>query len=254
MISLFRRWKAGDVKIALIAAIPIFSLLGCATIEPAKTPMELASTPPPRLALAPGDVLDIKFYYAPELNESQAVRPDGKIFLQLVGEIHAQGKTPGELKEELAQAYAGQLRKPEIAVIVRSLSNRRVYVGGDVLRPGLIDIPHPITALEAIMQAGGFDYRRAEVSNVVIIRHKDGKRYGCALDFTAALSGTEYRPFFLEPQDIVYVPRNKISQVGLWIDLYINQVMPRVGLTYSKDIGGGAVLGITPPTTIVTQP
>jgi hypothetical protein len=44
--------------------------------------MELASQPTPKLTLAPGDVLDIKFYYAPELNESQAVRPDGKIFLQ----------------------------------------------------------------------------------------------------------------------------------------------------------------------------
>ena len=255
MNSLFRWRKAGERKIALIAAaISLFSLLGCATIEPAKTPPEMASPPSPKLTLAPGDVLDIKFYYAPELNESQAVRPDGKIFLQLIGEVDVRGKTPGELKDELAGAYSTQLRKPEVAVIIRSLSNRRVYVGGDVLRPGLIDIPHPITALEAIMQAGGFDYRRAEVSNVVIIRHKDGKRYGCALDFTAALSGKEFQPFFLEPQDIVYVPRNKISQVGLWIDLYINQIIPRVGLTYSKDIGGGAVLGITPPTTIVTQP
>ena len=216
--------------------------------------MELASQPPPKLTLAPGDVLDIKFYYAPELNESQAVRPDGKIFLQLIGEVDVLGKTPGELKEELVQGYAGQLRKPEIAVIVRSLSNRRVYVGGDVLRPGLIDIPHPITALEAIMQAGGFDYRRAEVSNVVIIRHKDGKRYGCALDFTGALSGKEFQPFFLEPQDIVYVPRNKISQVGLWIDQYINQIVPRVGFTYTAPLAGGATIGITPSTTVVTPP
>jgi polysaccharide export outer membrane protein len=234
-------------------AVPLLLLLGCATIEPAKTPPELASQPTPKLTLAPGDVLDIKFYYAPELNESQAVRPDGKIFLQLIGEVDVLGKTPGDLKEELVKSYAGQLRKPEVAVIVRSLSNRRVYVGGDVLRPGLIDIPHPITALEAIMQAGGFDYRRAEVSNVVVIRHKDGKRYGCALDFTAALSGKEFQPFFLEPQDIVYVPRNKISQVGLWIDLYINQMIPRVGFTFSTPVGSSTI-GFTPPTTVVTQP
>ncbi len=246
--------KMGRTILSLAALTFFCTLLGCATIEPSRTPMELASTPAPKLTLAPGDVLDVKFYYAPELNESQAVRPDGKIFLQLIGEVDVRGKSPGELKEELVKAYSNQLRKPEVAVIIRSLSNRRVYVGGDVLRPGPIDIPHPITALEAIMQAGGFDYRRAEVSNVVVIRHKDGKRYGCALDFTGALSGKEFEPFFLEPQDIVYVPRNKISQVGLWIDLYINQVIPRVGLTYSKDIGGGAVLGITPPTTVVTQP
>ena len=253
-MSSFSTGKPRRHLLRLWKAVPLLLLLGCQTVQPSRTPMELASQPPPKLTLAPGDVLDIKFYYAPELNESQAVRPDGIIFLQLIGEVDVRGKTPGELKEELVRAYSNQLRKPEVAVIVRSLSNRRVYVGGDVLRPGLIDIPHPITALEAIMQAGGFDYRRAEVSNVVIIRHKDGKRYGCALDFTGALSGKEFQPFFLEPQDIVYVPRNKISQVGLWIDLYINQVIPRVGLTYGKDIGGGATIGIVPPTTVVTQP
>jgi len=253
-VSSFSTGKPRRHLLRLWKAVPLLLLLGCQTVQPSRTPMELASQPPPKLTLAPGDVLDIKFYYAPELNESQAVRPDGIIFLQLIGEVDVRGKTPGELKEELVRAYSNQLRKPEVAVIVRSLSNRRVYVGGDVLRPGLIDIPHPITALEAIMQAGGFDYRRAEISNVVIIRHKDGKRYGCALDFTGALSGKEFQPFFLEPQDIVYVPRNKISQVGLWIDLYINQVIPRVGLSYSKDIGGGATIGIVPPTTVVTQP
>jgi len=122
------------------------------------------------------------------------------------------------------------------------------------LRPGLVDMPRQMTALEAIMQAGGFDYRRAEVSNVVIVRHKDGKRYGCALDFRDALAGKEVQLFYLEPQDIVYVPRNKISQVALWIDLHINQMIPRVGFTWSKFIGDGQTIGITPPTTVVTQP
>lgn len=135
------------------------------------------------------------------------MRPDGKITLQLVGEMEAKGKTPAQLREELVNAYTGQLRIPEVAVIVRSLSNRRVYVGGDVLHAGVFDMPRPITALEAIMQAGGFDYRRAEISNVVIIRHKDGNRYGCALDFRGALKGEEFQPFYLEPQDIVYVQR-----------------------------------------------
>lgn len=251
----FHRWKVGRWEFAITAmAVLLFSLLGCATVQPAKTPQELASQPEPRLTLGPADVLEFKFFYTPELNDSQTVRPDGKISLQLIGEVDVKGKTPAELREDLVKAYTGQLRVPEVAVIVRSLSTRRVYVGGDVLRPGIIDMPRPITALEAIMQVGGFDYRRAEVSNVVIIRHKDGKRYGCALDFTGALSGKEFQPFFLEPQDIVYVPRNKISQVGLWIDQYINQIIPRVGFTYTAPLAGGATIGIAPSTTVVTPP
>ena len=244
------QWMAAASGVLMVVA-----LLGCTTIQPAKTPLEMASESAPKVTLlGPGDVLEVKFFHTPELNESQTVRPDGKISLQLIGEVEVKGKTPAQLKEELVKAYTGQLRVPEVAVIIRSLVNRRIYVGGDVTRPGVIEMPAPITALEAIMQAGGFDYRRAEIGNVVIIRHKDGKRYGCALDFTDALKGKEFQPFYLEPQDIVYVPRTKISQVGLWIDQYINQLIPRVGFAYTAPLAGGATIGITPSTTVVTPP
>jgi protein involved in polysaccharide export with SLBB domain len=214
----------------------------------------MATQPEPRLTLGPGDVLDVKFFYNPELNESQTVRPDGKIALHLIGEVVVREKTPAEVKEELVKAYTGQLKIPEVSVIVRSFISRRVYVGGSVNKPGAIEIPRPITALEAIMEAGGFDYRRAEVSNVVIIRHKDGKRYGCALDFRDALAGKEFQSFYLEPQDIIYVPRTVVTQVALWIDQHINQMIPHVGFSYSTPLGSGATIGFTPPTTVVTQP
>jgi hypothetical protein len=68
------------------------------------------------------------------------------------------------------------------------------------------------------------------------------------------LKGKEFQPFYLEPEDIIYVPRTVISKVNLWIDQYINQVIPRVGFTYSTLLGSGATIGFTPPTTVVTQP
>lgn len=244
-----RQWMAISAGIFLLSAA-----LGCATVQPARTPTEMPSEPEPRVTLGPGDVLDLKFFHVPELNESQMVRPDGKIALQLVGEVNVQGKTPADLRDDLIRLYTPELKRADVTVIIRSLANRRVYVGGDVLRPGLVDMPRQMTALEAIMQSGGFDIRRAEISNVVIIRHKDGKRYGCALDLTEALKGKEVQLFYLEPQDIVYVPRNKISQVANWIDQHINQMIPRVGFGWSKFIGDGQTIAITPPTTVVTQP
>ena len=255
-------------SIISLAGLILFSiLLGCAATPPAKTPLQMAAEPVPKLVLGSGDVLDFKFFYNPELNETQTVRSDGKITLQLIGDVDVNGKTPDQLKQELVQAYTDHLRIPEVAVIVRSFRripevavivrsfvNRRVYVGGEVIRPGIVEMPRRISALEAIMMVGGFDYRRARVSNVVIIRHKDGQRYGCALDLRDALEGKEAQAFYLEPQDIVYVPRNKISKVNLWIDQYINQMIPRTGFTYSTPLGSGATIGITPPTTIVSQP
>ena len=246
------RWEV--VITTIIFLISILSFLGCTTVQPSRTPSELTSGPEPRMNLGPGDVLEIKFLTAAELNETQTVRPDGMISLQMLEEVMAQGKTPKELRDELTQLYAPHLKKPVITVIVRSLANRKVYVSGHVNKPGVIDMPMRLTVLEAIMQAGGFDDRRAEVSTVVLIRHKDGKRYGASLDLTPALRGQEFESVYLEPQDIIYVPRSKISQVNQWIDQYINLMIPRTGFSYSTVLGSGATIGFTPPTTVVTQP
>src|SRR4030042_6230584 len=142
-----------------------FFLQGCQTIQPSKTPLEMASetivTPEPKLILAPGDTLDFKFFNNPELNENQTIRPDGKISLQLIGEIMATAKSPEELRELLVKLYTPQLRRPEVTVIVRTLANRRVYVGGHVTHPGLLELKPQMTALEAIIPAGGVEAYKA---------------------------------------------------------------------------------------------
>ena len=242
-MNLFSRRKAGKCGAAILTVLLLaFSLGGCQTMTPAKTPLEMMTTDPePRMTLGPGDVLDVKFYYAPELNESQTVRPDGMISLQLIGDVDVRGKTPAELRKELMASYANQLKKPEVTVIVRSLTDRKIYVGGEVKRPGQIPLPGRMTALEAIMQAGGFDRKIAEVSNVIVIRHKDGKRYGCSLDMRGDLEGVEGKSFYLEPQDIVYVPRTTIAKVNLWIDQYVNKLIPRAGFTFSTPVGTSTI-------------
>jgi polysaccharide export outer membrane protein len=198
-------------------------------------------SPPERVLLSPGDVIEIKFFYTPQLNEIQSLRPDGKISLQLVGEIEAQGKTPAELSTELANIYSSYLRDPNVAVIVRSFFNRRVYVGGLVLRPGLFDMPAKLTVLEAVMQAGGFDVRDAELRNVIVIRHKNNQRYGYSLNLKPFLTGGEIEPFYLEPQDIVYVPQTEIAKAGQWVDQHINKLVPLTGFTFSRTIGRNTI-------------
>ncbi len=69
-----------------------------------------------------GDQIDIKFFFNPELNEQVRVRPDGRIALQLVGEIMTAGLTAEELKKMLIQEYETELKNPEVAVMVRSFS------------------------------------------------------------------------------------------------------------------------------------
>jgi len=159
--------------------------------------------------LNPGDVLDIKFFHVPELNESQTIRPDGKITLQLVDEVEIEGKTPAEVRDLLVKLYSDKLRQTEITVIVRELPNRVVYVAGEVTQPGVVKMPGKLSALEAIMEAGGFKMEFARMNKVMVIRQKNGERQYHSLDMKAVLSGKKgaMEPFYLKPHDIIYVPR-----------------------------------------------
>ena len=164
------------------------------------------SSPSTKVTLSPGDVVDIKFFYAPDLNEMQTVRPDGKITLQFVDEIDVEGKTPIEIRQELQNKYSDILEKPDVSVIVRSLYNRVVYVAGKVTTPGIVDMPGNLTALEAVMRVGGFA-EFAKIDKVVLFRQEDGHRNSFVIDFRRILSGkSDQKPIFLKPHDILFVP------------------------------------------------
>ena len=212
----------GKLITFIITMLFLLSFIGCG----GKPVIDQKPEYTPKVTFAAGDVLDIKFFYTPELNETQTIRPDGKINLQLVGEIDVRGKTPSELREHLVKLYTPHLKNPEITVIARSFYSNRIYVGGEVNAPGFIAMPGRLTVLESIMQAGGFNLRTAKIKNVVIIRHKDDQRYGYKLDLKKSLSGEKIKPFILEPYDIVFVPRTKIANVNQWIDNYIDRMIP----------------------------
>jgi len=232
-------------------------LTGCQTTDSAKRSQDNAadilrelrqttdsakplSLPDTSVTLAPGDMVDIKFFYTPELNESQQIRPDGKITLQLAGDVTAAGLTPAGLQKELEEKYSGLIEDPAVAVIARTLNHRNVYVGGAVNRPGMLTMPGHLTALSAIMQAGSFNLREAKLKTVLVIRHEDGIRRVYSLDVRDALKGdTPHAPFYLHPQDIVYVPRTKIVNAGQWVDQYINRIVPQTGFTYFYTDGSG---------------
>jgi protein involved in polysaccharide export with SLBB domain len=224
----------------MLLTASLFALLSCQSPPPISAvkheePAGQAISSPPedvRVTLAPGDSIEVKFFYTPELNETQAVRPDGNIALLLAGEVKAEGKTPAELQEELAKRYALHLRNPQVTVVVRSLEGRRVFVGGEVKTPGVIPMPGPLTAMEAIIQAGGFNMAAAEVENVVIIRFKERQRLGYMLNMKEALAGGDYQPFYLESRDIVYVPRTKIAELNQWIEQHITKMIPQINWIY----------------------
>jgi polysaccharide export outer membrane protein len=151
-----------------------------------------------------GDVLRVSFPGSPNLDSTQSVRRDGRISLSIVGEIVVAGMTPSELEKDLAKRYSGQLVSNEVNVTVVS-STFSVFVTGAVMRPGKIPSDHPITALEAIMEAGGFDNTKADTKDVVVIRQEGGGTKNYSLNLKKVLDGESSEVFYLKPSDIIYV-------------------------------------------------
>lgn len=156
----------------------------------------------------PGDVIEIRFFYTPELNVVQTIRPDGKIFLQLIGEVHAAKMTALDLQKELYERYQKYMKEVDIAIFVQSFSELYVYVGGHVNEPGTVYMERrrPFTAMEAVMKAGGINTELANYENVVLIRHENGKWKHVKLDLENVLLGKNENPTYLKPFDILYVP------------------------------------------------
>jgi polysaccharide export outer membrane protein len=207
-----------------VGIVALAAVTGCQTEPSPFTPVPTATTnslrpvipeamiaPPPAtvspttFTLREGDILKISFPGSPNLNTTQPIRTDGKISLRLVGEVKAAGMTPADLQKELMDLYAPQLVSKEVTVEVQS-SSFPVYVTGAVLRPGKISSDHPITALEAIMEAGGFDYTKANLKSVVVIRQEGGQTRKYTLDLKKVMEGKTNEPFYLKPDDIIYVP------------------------------------------------
>lgn len=174
-----------------------------------------------------GDELDVKFFYNQDLNEHVIVRPDGRISLQLIPEIVAANQTPAQLTRLLAERYATQLKQPTVAVIVRSFGAQRIYVDGEVSRPGVIPMVGSLSTMQAIAQAGGMKDSARTTEVVVIRRSLDGKAAAYRVNIKKVHDRKELaQDVLLAPLDIVYVPRSRIANVDLWVDEYLRKNIP----------------------------
>jgi polysaccharide export outer membrane protein len=190
-------------RLAALGLALLTVVVGCQT-PPTKAPAGKTSDSSEAIILREGDSVKVSFPGSPNLDTTQQIRRDGKIVLSLVGEVTAAGMTPADLEKSLKSLYAPQLVSKEVTVTVVS-STFPVFVTGAVVRPGKVMSDHPITALEAVMESGGFDYAKANLSAVTVIRNEGGHLKNYTLNLKLVMMGRQSTPFYLKPADIVYV-------------------------------------------------
>ncbi|MBC7906773.1 MAG: polysaccharide biosynthesis/export family protein [Rhodospirillaceae bacterium] len=213
----------------LLTLVPVLALMACSG-RVAQKPTSIAQAPTASSSgyvIEPGDSLDVRFFYNPELNEEVMVRPDGNISLPLVGEMQAAGRSPTQLEGMLKNSYSRELRQAAITVMVKGFAGQRVYVDGEVGEPQMVNIAGNLSAMQAVASAGGFmeSARKGEV--LVIRRSGTPQPVVIPLDLNAAISGTDTsQDILLQPYDIVYVPKTAIAEVNQFIDQYFRQNIP----------------------------
>jgi protein involved in polysaccharide export with SLBB domain len=218
--------------------LPILALAACtAQPVPGVRPAMLQATAPPSIEnylLVPGDLVAVKFYNNPEFNEDVIVRPDGKISLQLIGDVSAAGLSPEALGAQLTERYAKELAKPRVSVIVRQLGAPPVYVGGEVGHPGVVPLVTGMTLFQAIQAAGGLSVTAHRKQVILIRKGTDGRRAGYSIDVRPIASGAHPEDdVSLGAYDIVFVPTSTIANVDIFVDQYVNRLIPRVPMGFA---------------------
>jgi protein involved in polysaccharide export with SLBB domain len=221
-------------RLALIG-VGLLLIAGCSSAKPRNWSPKDHSLADESFRLAAGDEISLRFFGAPDLNSTQIVRRDGKVTLDLIGDLKVEGYTPGEVQDALAKHFKSQLQVDEVSVTISSPGP--IYVSGAVGSPGAFNTLRPTTALEAIMEAGGFSELESDLKNVLVIRREGAKWISYYVNFKDVLKGETEDPFYLQPYDVVYVPRTPIRKANQFVSQYINQMIPRLGFFSIDDQG-----------------
>ena len=159
---------------------------------------------PKTFVIGPEDVLWIRVWNSPNLSNQVTVRPDGKITLQLLGEIQAAGSTPEALTQVI---YDGVSKfethdKSEITVTVQQVNSRKYSIQGEVGHSGAFPLLRPTTVLEALVNAGGFR-EFAKTNKIIII--SGGQQYH--FNYKEVIHGKKLEQNrLLQPGDQIIVP------------------------------------------------
>jgi len=185
-----------------LAAVAVMLWAGCA--HQAKTLPQLKDEP---FRIGREDVIEVNVWGNEQVSRAMPVRPDGFISLPLAGEVKAEGKTPNQLADEIKAKLTPFVQEPRVAVTVREVNSSRVYVTGEVTKPGSYPLRGKLSLVQAVALAGGFtDF--ANKDGILVIRQgNDGGKYPVRYsDLVESDDEAKKAEVYLMPGDTIVVP------------------------------------------------
>ncbi|HEY2823094.1 MAG TPA: polysaccharide biosynthesis/export family protein [Candidatus Acidoferrum sp.] len=176
------------------------------TSTPATTPAAVVPATDPDYKIGPQDVLRVDVWKENEISRITPVRPDGRISLPLLNDVQAAGLTPTQLAGVIAEGLKKYITNPQVTVGVTEINSRRVYVTGEVTKPGAFPLQANMTVLQALTNSGGFT-QFAKIKGIYVLRTEDSKQVKHPFNYKEVVKGKHPElNIVLQPGDVIVVP------------------------------------------------
>lgn len=161
---------------------------------------------PPGYVIGADDVLAIVFWRDKDMSAEVSVRPDGKISLPLLNDVQAAGLTPDQLRVALTESAGRLIEEPTVTVVVKQINSRKVFVTGQVNKPGPYPLGGPTTVLQMIATAGGL-LEYADSKKIRVMRTENGRPISHRFNYQDVMNGKNLKQNIeLKPGDTIVVP------------------------------------------------
>ena len=165
-------------------------------------PMSVAG---PSYVIGADDVLLVSVWKEPDLTITLPVRPDGNISLPLLNDVPAAGLSPTHLAASITEKLKKYVADPRVTVIVTQINSQKVYVTGEVLHTGAIQLLPNMTVLQALADAGFTQF--ANTKGIYVLREENGRQQKIPVNYKRLVKGQAIdQNIILKPGDTVVVP------------------------------------------------
>ena len=208
------------MKKSLFLLIAICILTGAVAAVAQQQAPRLTTVTEERYRLQPGDVLEVQYRYSPEFNQTVTVQPDGYVSLEIGGDLKVAGLTIEQTRQAILRKASVRLQDPVATLVLKEFQKPYFVVSGEVNTPGKIEMREKVTALQAIMLAGGMK-ETAKSSQVVVFRRINSDTAEVRVLNLKSIRRTSdlENDLTLQPGDMVYVPRDKLSKLERFMKL-----------------------------------